>query len=103
MLWSESGLLEKLAAHAMLPDPIDSTASHPYQIYGDAAYGLGLHILSSFSGIGEQTSEQLLWNSVMGKGHVSVENSFAIVTNLWPFLHASWKMRVYQSPVGCFY
>ena len=34
---------------------------------------------------------------------IEVEHGFGIVTNLWPFLNAGWKMHVYASPVGHYY
>ncbi|KIJ30108.1 hypothetical protein M422DRAFT_268356 [Sphaerobolus stellatus SS14] len=103
LLWRESKVEEKLAQHAVIPDLENPRTSRPYQVYGDAAYGFGPHILSPFAGSGVRTQDELLWNSVMGKGRVSTENVFAIISNLWPFLRASWKMRIYQSPVGRFY
>jgi hypothetical protein len=39
----------------------------------------------------------------MGKGQVSIENGFVIVLHTWPFLHAFWKLKVYASPIRCYY
>lgn len=100
LLWRESKIEEKLAQHAIIPDLENPGTSCPYQVYSDATYDLGPHILSPFAGSGICTQDEQLWNSVMGKGQVSVENAFAIISNLWPFLQASWKMCIYQSPVG---
>lgn len=103
LLWAESGMPEKLAAHVMVPDSENPAVLHAYQLYGDVAYGLGPHILRPFPETGIQTEYQFLWNSVMEREWVSVKNAFAIVTNMWPFLQVKWKMQVYQSPVGRFY
>ena len=58
-LWEDSGIPAKLAAHAFASDPNNPGERRPYQIYGDAAYGISLHVLIPFSGAGSQTEEEL--------------------------------------------
>jgi nuclease HARBI1 len=73
-----------------------------YQIFGDPAYGVGPHIISPFTGIGDHTEEKT-WNAEMSTVHIEVEHGFGIVANTWPFLNAGWKMQLYSSPVGRYY
>lgn len=104
-LLTESGLLDWLAQFAHQED-VDVDApieEHHFQIFGDPAYGVGPHILSPFSGAGEQTEEEKEWNAQMSAVHIEVEHGFGIVANLWPFLNAGWKMQLYSSPVGRYY
>ncbi|KIJ33508.1 hypothetical protein M422DRAFT_264439 [Sphaerobolus stellatus SS14] len=100
-LWKESGVAENLAMHAFITD--DAGVQCPYQVYGDAAYGLSPHVLIPFSGSEARTPYERAWNGIMGKNHVSVENAFAIVLMLWPFLRTWWKMKIYGSPIGQYY
>ena len=76
---------------------------HTFQVFGDPAYGLGPHIISPFSGAGEHTEEEQEWNAKMLTVHIEVEHGFGIISNLWPFLNAGWKMHLYSSPVPCYY
>ena len=102
-LWDVSSIAEKLAEHAVVPNPHIPGRSESFQIYGDATYGLSPHILSPFCGSGVRTADELAWNNLMGKDRVSVENVFAVILNFWPFLQAYWKMKVFGSPVGRYY
>ena len=79
------------------------TEEHTFQISGDPAYGVGPHILSPFSGMGQRTLEEHEWNAEMSAVHIKVGHGFGIVANTWPFLNAAWKMQVYSSPVGRYY
>lgn len=103
LLWNESGIADKLAAHAVIPDLDNPEITCPYQVYGDAAYQLSPHVLSPFSGPGVHTQDEQRWNGVMRRDQVSIENAFAILGNLWPFLHSTYKLWVYSSPVGHYY
>ena len=104
-LLSESGILRKFAAFAFQEDmPLNAPVEQcTFQVFGDPAYGLGPHIISPFSGARERTEEELEWNAQMSAVRIEVEHGFGIVSNLWPFLNAGWKMHLYSSPVGRYY
>ncbi|KAF7972906.1 hypothetical protein HWV62_16632 [Athelia sp. TMB] len=104
-LLTESGLLERLSHFAYVEDLPDDAPmeERTYQIFGDPAYGLGPHLISPFSGAGERTEEQTAWNAAMSAVRIEVEHGFGIVSSLWPFLNAGWKMQLYSSPVGRYY
>jgi hypothetical protein len=104
-LLTESALLDRLAQFAFPEDVDENTPieESTFQIFGDPAYGVGPHIVSPFSGMGEQTTEELEWNAEMSAVRIEVEHGFGIVSNTWPFLNSGWKMRLYVSPVGRYY
>ena len=105
ILHTESGLLDCLAqfAHQENTDEDTPIEERYFQISGDPAYGVGLNILSPFSGPGERTEEEKEWNAEMSAVRIEVEHGFGIVSNTWPFLNAAWKMQLYSSPVGRYY
>lgn len=98
---NESELLEACKEHAYTED--EQGDRQYFQLFGDAAYGISEVLLSPYSGQGERTEEEREWNKSMGSVQVDVEHAFGIVTRLWPFLNAGWKMRLLSSPVGCHY
>ena len=112
----ESGLMDECAVHAKLPDRREgdeaggagsdrtdaSTEPHYLQLFGDPAYGLNQQIISPFSKPG-RTDAQQEWNTQMSKVRIEVEHGFALVTNVWRFLGAKQKHRVFWSPVGRYY
>jgi hypothetical protein len=104
-LLSESGILRRFSTFAFREDiPANAPAEQrTFQVFGDPAYGLGPHIISPFSGAGERTEEELEWNAQMSAVRIEVEHGFGIVSNLWPFLNAGWKMHLYSSPIGWYY
>ena len=69
-------------------------------MFGDPAYSVGPHILSLFSDMTEQAEEKREWNAQMARVCMEVEHGIGIVSNMWPFLNATWKMRLYLSLVG---
>jgi len=104
-LLNESAILERLAQFAV-PDDIDDDTPEElqtFQIFGDPAYGLGPHMISPFAGAGARAQDEQEWNSRMSAVRIEVEHGFGIVANLWPFLNAGWKLRLYSSPVGRYY
>jgi len=104
-LLSESGLLEKCIRYAVRTDTDEITPAEQrfLQIFSDPAYGISNQLLSPFVGPGERTTEERDWNAAMASVRIEVEHGFGIVANLWPYLNAGWKMRVYASPVGRYY
>lgn len=100
-----SHFLDNCMQHAVRPGTDESTPPEErfLQLYGDPAYGLSHHIMSPYSGAGTRTEDQAELNEVMSSCRIVVENGFAIVLNDWPFLRATWKMKVYASPVGSYY
>jgi hypothetical protein len=104
-LLTESALLDHLAQFAFPGDVDENTPieERTFQIFGDPAYGVGPHIISPFSGMGERTAEELEWNATMSAVRIEVEHGFGIVSNTWPFLNSGWKMHLYASPVGQYY
>lgn len=98
---NESELLEACKEHAYMED--EQGDRQYFQLFGDAAYGISEVLLSPYSGQGERTEEETEWNKGMGTVRVDVEHAFGIVSRLWPFLNAGWKMRLLSSPVGCYY
>ena len=55
------------------------------------------------TGAGERSEQEKDWNAQMAAVRIEVEHGFTIVTNLWPFLNADWKMHIYGSPIGRYY
>ena len=104
-LLTDSGLLDRLSQFAFRADIAEGAPMEErnFHIFGDPAYGVGPHIMSPFSGLGERTVEEQEWNSEMSAVRIEVEHGFGIVSNTWPFLNAGWKMRLYSSPVGRYY
>jgi hypothetical protein len=104
---TDSGLLDHLSQFAFREDVAEDAPmeEHNFHIFGDPAYGVGPHIMSPFSGLGEQTEEEQEWNSEMSAVRIEVEHGFGIVSNTWPFFNAGWnlKMHLYSSPVGRYY
>ncbi|KAJ7213417.1 hypothetical protein GGX14DRAFT_338614, partial [Mycena pura] len=102
---SESGLLDQLAEFALPPNINDNTPldRRTFYIFGDPAYGVGPHMQSPFAGAGQRTDEEQAWNASMSAVRIEVEHGFGIVVNLWPFLNAGWKLRIWSSPVGRYY
>ncbi len=104
-LLADSALRERLALFAV-PEGVEEGAEvedQYFQIFGDPAYGLGPHLMSPFSGTGERADEENDFNAQMSAVRIEVEHGFGIVANMWPFLNAGWKMRLYSSPVGRYY
>jgi hypothetical protein len=102
---NESNLLDQCAAHAVREgsDENDAVAQRYFQLFGDPAYGVSPLIQSPFSGVGERTEEEKLWNNAMSAVRIEVEHGFGIVSNTFPFLNAGWKMHLGASPVGAYY
>jgi nuclease HARBI1 len=102
-LLEESGLLEKARQHAFRIGADETTPIEEryFQIFGDPAYGVSPLLISPFGG--EKTDAQQRWNNEMSAVRISVEHGFGGVLNVWPFLRAYWKHRVYSSPIGRFY
>lgn len=74
-----------------------------FQMFGDPVYGVSNQILSAFSGSGGCTEVELEWNAMMAALQIEVEHGFGVVSNIWPFFYAHWKMQVFSSPVACYY
>ncbi|KAF7965647.1 hypothetical protein HWV62_42420 [Athelia sp. TMB] len=101
LLASKSEIFEKCREHAKQPlDPDAPTGDQYYHLFGDPAYGVSPVLLSPFA---DPDKNEKAWNSIMSSVRISVEHSFDIVVNNWPFLNAYWKHKVYASPVGTYY
>jgi hypothetical protein len=97
--------MDCIAAHAIQPGSQDGDPPEQrfFQIYGDLAYGVSPYMVSPFSGVSEQTQEQLDWNRAMGKVRISVEHGFGLVLQDWPYLHTFWKHKVLGNSCGLMY
>ncbi|KAI0751704.1 hypothetical protein C8Q80DRAFT_1218365 [Daedaleopsis nitida] len=82
-LLSVSSILEKCKRWVMYYSKHDPDEVHHLQIFGDPAYGLSQQLISPFMD--------------------PQKHGFGIVTNLFPFLDANWKMGLFRSPVGHYY
>ncbi|EIN04908.1 hypothetical protein PUNSTDRAFT_75658 [Punctularia strigosozonata HHB-11173 SS5] len=102
-LLADSGLLDWCREHAKRPNDGTSGTESFYHLFGDPAYGLSDVLISPFSGPGERTRQELEFNKQMSALRIEVEHVFGNVLNKWGFLRSSSKMRVYSSPVGCYY
>ncbi|EIN09893.1 hypothetical protein PUNSTDRAFT_66662 [Punctularia strigosozonata HHB-11173 SS5] len=101
-LLSDSGLLDWCLQHAKCLDTSPGQTTY-YHLYGDPAYGLTDVLISPFSGPGERTEEEREFNERMSSLRIEVEHVFGNVLNKWAFLRGGCKMKVYASPVGCYY
>jgi hypothetical protein len=102
---NDSALMDLIATCAIQPgsqegDPPERRFFH---IYGDSAYGVSPYMVSPFSGVGEQTRVQKEWNARMGGVRISVEHSFGLVLQDWPYLHVFWKHKVLRNACGLMY
>ncbi|KAL1943754.1 hypothetical protein VTO73DRAFT_4199 [Trametes versicolor] len=104
-LLSESGLLDRCAKHAVRLDADDGTpVEHRYfQLFGDPAYGVSPLLISPYSGPGQRSKREQIFNHRMSSVRIEVEHGFGIVLSTWPFLYTFWKHRVYMSPLGRYY
>ncbi|KAF7982842.1 hypothetical protein HWV62_25806 [Athelia sp. TMB] len=101
LLTSKSEIFEKCREHAKQPPDPDAPMDNQYfHLCGDPAYGVSPVLLSPFT---DPDKDETEWNSIMSSVRISVEHSFGIVVNNWPFLNAHWKHKVYVSPVGTYY
>lgn len=80
-LLTDSGLLERLAEFAFPEDLAENTPveEHTFQIFGDLAYGVGPHIFSPYSGMGERTEEEQERNLEMSAVRIEVEHGFLAI------------------------
>ncbi|KAI0039757.1 hypothetical protein FA95DRAFT_1585203 [Auriscalpium vulgare] len=80
-LLAASGLMELCALHAVLPGVDEDTPIEDqyFQVFGNPAYGVGMHIQSPFSGAGERTEEEQEYNRQMAAVRIEVEHAFGIV------------------------
>ncbi|GLB35540.1 putative DDE superfamily endonuclease [Lyophyllum shimeji] len=76
---------------------------HYFQLFGDPAYGISPVLQSPFPGLHGRTEEETAWNNAMSKVRIEVEHGFGIVSRIFPFLDAGWKMQLFRSPVGTYY
>ena len=94
---NESRIIGTCAEHAIRKGTNKNTPDKEcfFQLFGDLVYSVSAHIQSPFGG--ERTEEQRHWNLLMSQARIVVENGFAIVSNHWPYLNASWKMQLGSS------
>ncbi|KAF8592318.1 hypothetical protein K439DRAFT_1643775 [Ramaria rubella] len=98
----ESRLLEMLEEKALQPGSQDGDLAHKqyFHVYGDSAYGVSPVMLSPFSGVGKRTLDEAAFNMAMGAVHISVEHSFGIILQDWPFINCFWKHRIWGTQCG---
>lgn len=97
LLAGKSKIFEKWLEHARQPPDPNTPTTHQYY---DPAYRVSPVILSPFDNPDPDEHE---WISIMSSVRISVEHSFGIVVNTWPFLNAHLKHKVYASLVGTYY
>jgi hypothetical protein len=98
----KSGIWEKCRQHAIRIGADENTpiGEHYYHVFRDPTYGLSPALLSPFT---SPSVEQREWNGLMSSVCISVEHTFGIVQQTWPFLNAHWKLKVFRSPIGTYY
>jgi hypothetical protein len=102
---NDSALMDLIVTHMIQPGSQegDPPEWRFFQIYGDSAYGVSLYMVSPFLGVGERAWAQKEWNARMGGVRISVEHSFGLVLQDWPYLHAFWKHKVLRNACGLMY
>ena len=90
-----SGLLPQLQR-------ITKPNGDPYVIYGDPAYGISRHIISSFRGA-HLTPLQQQFNSDISKVRTSVEWGFGKISQFFAYLDFHKNLKVLLQPVGKYY
>lgn len=94
-LFRVSDLEALLRAHSHDP------TGQPLCIYGDPAYGVGLHIQSPYKG--NVSDDQGRWNTRMSKVREAVEWAFGEVVQYFAFLDFEKNQKVLLQPVGIYY
>lgn len=104
-MFNDSKIREKCALHAVRPGTDEHTPDEQryLQLFGDPAYGVNFQILSPYSGEGERTEREQMFNVAMASMRIEVEHGFAVVLNSFPYLNSFWRMRVHSSPIGSQY
>ncbi|KIJ36873.1 hypothetical protein M422DRAFT_106643, partial [Sphaerobolus stellatus SS14] len=104
-IYAESKLEQMMLEKAIQPgsSPEDPPERRYFQIYGDSAYGLSPVMISPYMAIGELTPAQKEWNKAMGQVRISVEHSFGLVSQQWPFMNCVQKQKIWGTRCGTFY
>lgn len=94
-LLAQSGLMQKIAS-------LTSPSGHPYQLYGDPAYGRSNHLICPFSvaSSGVLSPAMIDFNKRMSHCRVAVEWGFKEVSGRWAFVNLKPQQKFLLSPVA---
>ena len=75
---------------------------HPFCLYGDPAYPLGVNLQAPFKNI-QLTPQMVFYNATMSEVRVAVEWLFGNITNYFKFIYFKSQLQINMSSVGKFY
>jgi hypothetical protein len=78
----------------------DAPERQYYQLYGDSAHGVSPVLVSVHARIGDLTDTESVCNMQMGGVRISVEHSFGLMLQHWPFLQCFWKQQILGTACG---
>ena len=92
----ESGLLEQLQQHLVLP------GNEVHALYGDPVYPLSPLIMKGYQGA-HLTAQQQAFNTSMSQIRMAVEWSFGDVATYWAYLNCKEQNKLLLQPIAMFY